>query len=496
MSFADGFQKGFGLIQKTINDDRDAKIREKQLADNAAYRNEQLDLSRERNRMTEDANEAAQKYRDDSLAEQKRQFGIREARGASEFEAGQEARDASARTGELNAQTANLNASTRASAEGRQAAQDRLLRDGQLITQLNEIAQLPIEQQSQYDDFVSQAFKDLKGSKALDLDVMMRSDFKEYGAELAGAMQKIGAGDDVELTSSMLAAVTDTLDIKNSALIGKEIDASFTNASTEMQAGGYTVEDITVADIKQDGSTFGADLAVKVRGPDGTISYYYPPLTEFRGGASSPLSLEFDQTMQAIAGRSYMMNEMKNNVLFTQQVEKQRIREFGGEDKLTAEVRTETDRIYGLIKDANTEANSALSNETNGVISVGESIPEIKANRQLVKDRVRSQLLYGKSTASEVSDSETFLDNVRSALQEATIVMPTESSATATKSTRANSGPGGRNSVSSREVPVSSIVDINSLDRQTLARLYHLGDEGRFAGEDVPTVLQLFKYNG
>ena len=488
--FASGFRDGYGLVQKTINDDRENTLREKKLADDAAYRDEQLDLSRERNRLTAENNRAAQAYRTASLEEQKRQFGVKEERAATEFEANREIREMDAKTRGVTADTANRNAKARELAETRKDAELRLTRDANTISQLYEISQLPVDQQEQYDDFVTNAFASLKGSKALDLNVMMRSDFKQYGAEIGSAIQQIAGGEDVELKPSMLAALTDTLDIHNSSLVGKEIDSTFSNAPPEMRAGGFTVEDITVADVKQDGTSFGADLSVKVRGPDGEISYYYPKLTEFRGGSSSPLALDFGETMQGIAGRSYMMNEMKANPLFVQMVEKEKIKEFGGADKLATAVRTETDRIYKLIGDQNTIANSALSNDTNGIISVGEDVGEILANRDEVKDRVRSQLLYGKSTQSEVTDSESFLEDVRTALGSATIEMPSKGTQ------RTRGGPSGRNSVSTRDVPVSSLVDIDAIDRQTLARLFHLGDNGSFRGANVPTVLDLLRYTG
>ena len=488
--FASGFRDGYGLVQKTINDDRENTLREKKLADDAAYRDEQLDLSRERNRLTAENNRAAQEYRTASLEEQKRQFGVREERAATEFAANQEVREMDAKTRGVQADTANRNARARELAETRLDAEQRLTRDAGTISQLYEISQLPVDQQEQYDDFVTNAFASLKGSKALDLNVMMRSDFKQYGAEIGNAIQQIAGGEDVELKPSMLAALTDTLDIHNSSLVGKEIDSTFSNAPPEMRAGGFTVEDITVADVKQDGTSFGADLSVKVRGPDGEISYYYPKLTEFRGGSSSPLALDFGETMQGIAGRSYMMNEMKANPLFVQMVEKEKIKEFGGADKLATAVRTETDRIYKLIGDQNKIANTALSLDTNGIISVGEDVGEILANRDEVKDRVRSQLLYGKSTQSEVTDSESFLEDVRTALKSATIEMPSKGSQ------RTRGGPGGRNSVGTRDVAVSSLVDIDSIDRQTLARLFHLGDNGSFRGANVPTVLDLLRYTG
>ena len=171
-------------------------------------------------------------------------------------------------------------------------------------------------------------------------------------------------------------------------------------------------------------------------------------------------------------------------------VDKQKVEDFGGADKLATSVRTETDRIYKLIGDQNTVANAALSDDTNGIISIGEDVQEILANRQEVQRRVRAQLLYGKSTAGEISDSEAFLDDIRTALGSATIEVP----ATGTK--RARSGTAGRNSVGSRTVQVSDIVDIDAIDRQTLSRLFHLGENGNFTGPNVPLVKQLLKYQG
>ena len=148
---------------------------------------------------------------------------------------------------------------------------------------------------------------------------MMRSDFKQYGAEIGSAIQQIAAVR-MRAKPSMLAALTDTLDI-HSSLVGKEIDSTFSNAPPEMRAGGFA-EDITVADVKQDGTSFGADLSVKVRGPDGEISYYYLKPTEFSCGFE-PLHPDFGETMK-VAGRSYMMNEMKANPLFVQMEKRSR----------------------------------------------------------------------------------------------------------------------------------------------------------------------------
>ena len=497
MSFADAFARSFGVTQKAISDFEDREDRKELRESQRQYQQAQLGLATERNQLTRDAQEATADYREQVLAGQEAQremladqFDQREARAQREFTDQLGIREQDAATRALQAETANINAQARQDEATRKADEARLLRDAQTISQLAEISQLPVDQQEQYDAFVTNAFESLKGSKALDLNVFMLSDFREYGAEIASAVQKVAAGEDVDLTPPMLAALTDTLDIHNSKLVGQEIDASFSNAPPEIRGGGFKVEDITVADLKQDGTQFGADLAVKVRGPDGEISYYYPKLTDFRGGASQPAKVDFDAALQAMAGRSHMMNEMKANALFVQMVDKQKVEDFGGADKLATSVRTETDRIYKLIGDQNTVANAALSDDTNGIISIGEDVQEILANRQEVQRRVRAQLLYGKSTAGEISDSEAFLDDIRTALRSATIEVP----AKGTK--RVRSGTAGRNSVASRTKQVSDIVDIDAIDRQTLSRLFHLGENGNFTGPNVPLVLQLLKYQG
>ena len=69
MSIAQGLISGYNLVQGTKQFNENARLREKQLADNAAYREESLELQRQANQNLAD-------YRSENLALQDKIAGL------------------------------------------------------------------------------------------------------------------------------------------------------------------------------------------------------------------------------------------------------------------------------------------------------------------------------------------------------------------------------------------------------------------------------------
>ena len=497
--FASGFSQGYGLVQKTIQDKRNSDIREEQLEQQRLYQNEQLGLARERNQMAADANEATAQYRADMLEQQK----LNRDQDAEQFasEAPTRADQAAAAAGR--AEAAKIAAEHPKRELDLQEAEQKLIDDTNTLQRLYDISQMSTEEAAQYDDYVTQAFESLKGSKAIDINVLMRADHKANAAEIATAMQNLQNPEfEGEVGTPLLAAISDTLDIHNSRLVGTKIDDTFTNAPPEVRGG--EILDITVNKINQasSGTAFGARLSVKVRGPDGKVSYYYPPLNEFRGGdtEAQALMIEFSDAAKAMAGRSMMLSQLRNNTQFTKFIDDEKVKEYGLA-KLNADIAERVDKIGEDFKDLDQQVvNGVIEAKSGGILAMGDNPQEILQNKQVLRDRVRSQLLYGKPTVVEINQSERFLQQTRDALQQATISIPTDTPIAAGNQrnlSETRSGAGGRNRVRSSTTSLSQLgVDVNDIPPQVLARAYHLFDGNSISRENSATLMDLFRQNG
>jgi hypothetical protein len=139
---------------------------------------------------------------------------------------------------------------------------------------------------------------------------------------IAGFMQQLAEGNEVDMSPEVLRAVSNGLNLGSSRSRGMVVDPSFKNAPANMQKGNYVVS--------EQGLLSGS--AVRTRNPDGSFSdalsgtmyvkladrddpdnqvYYFPPTTENRSSTTAtPLTLTMDEVAQTMAANSHMINSI------------------------------------------------------------------------------------------------------------------------------------------------------------------------------------------
>ena len=139
---------------------------------------------------------------------------------------------------------------------------------------------------------------------------------------IAGFMQQLAEGNEVDMSPEVLRAVSNGLNLGSSRSRGMVVDSSFKNAPANMQKGNYVVS--------EQGLLSGS--AVRTRNPDGSFSdalsgtmyvkladrddpdnqvYYFPPTTENRSSTTAtPLTLTMDEVAQTMAANSHMINSI------------------------------------------------------------------------------------------------------------------------------------------------------------------------------------------
>lgn len=283
MSFADGFTKGFGLIQDAKNSAREAELRQQQLDDTAAYRNQMLGL--------EQANmEADNKYRSDTLAEQKR--------------ANLAAEEAAALAAE-NQQT-NTAAQLEINKNKSQAdltREERLAADAEAERQRKARLQLETDAARAMQEFTEQIRRVENGELAASSldgviqDIITRTEGSMFDLStilddttLATAQQL-----QTELQSgnvsmqTLTRAANNFLSSSNKNGVGEEVNENFVNAPEWMRKGGYTITNKQISELQEGKDADGNDVLygkvrVTVTDANGDEFYYTAPLTESREG--------------------------------------------------------------------------------------------------------------------------------------------------------------------------------------------------------------------
>lgn len=283
MSFADGFTKGFGLIQDAKNSAREAELRQQQLDDTAAYRNQMLGL--------EQANmEADNKYRSDTLAEQKR--------------ANQAAEEAAALAAEN--QQKNTAAQLDINKNKSQAdleREERLAADAEAERQRKARLQLETDAARAMQEFTEQIRRVENGELAASSldgviqDIITRTEGSMFDLStilddttLATAQQL-----QTELQSgnvsmqTLTRAANNFLSSSNKNGVGEEVNENFVNAPEWMRKGGYTITNKQISELQEGKDADGNDVLygkVRVTATDanGDEFYYTAPLTESREG--------------------------------------------------------------------------------------------------------------------------------------------------------------------------------------------------------------------
>ena len=283
MSFADGFTKGFGLIQDAKNSAREAELRQQQLDDTNAYRQGMLGLQR-------DENEAANTFRSETLAEQKRTNKAQEEADALLASNQQTNMESRLRTDE-NRSEADLTRARTAEEESlanRQRA-DRLEREKKAAIAMQELTEQirRIENGELAASSLEGVIRDIqertKGSM-FDLSTMLDETTLTTASQLQAELQ----GGNVSM-ETLTRAANNFLASSNQNGVGEVVNENFVNAPEWMRNGEYTVTNKQIVDMQEGRDAEGnaalyGKVRVTVTNQNGDEFYYTAPLTESREG--------------------------------------------------------------------------------------------------------------------------------------------------------------------------------------------------------------------
>ena len=157
---------------------------------------------------------------------------------------------------------------------------------------------------------VSNIMDNLNGAGLFDLNVMMTDSHQNGQQAIQTFLTDLSSGQNVEMSPEVLTAMTSALGLRSSAAVGRVVDESFVNAPDWMKTGDYRVQRQGLYQVTSgDNSQISGQLYVMVADGDGNEYPYFPPLTSGRSMTTGkPVTLDFNQSVQAMAGQSHMMN--------------------------------------------------------------------------------------------------------------------------------------------------------------------------------------------
>lgn len=423
MSFVKGFTGGFGLVQNAIKAEDDREYRADSLAANsrnadalADYRDKTLGIQQQQ------ANDLAS-YRTNNLALQEKIAGME-----SEYKTLDRMLDAqrdkqSGKVAEINAEAANTRADSDAAELDEELMQRRMVRDGETLNNIYTAFQGNDASIKQNMPIIESMFEQLEGSPLFDINNIGSTDINVHAANIQEMLGGLANGTLEELSDGQLGAMTDSLNIYGSKSIGQKVSAeAFPSAPREYD--GYEVIDITMSDLKVRGSNANADVAVELQSPKGESVYYYPKLTEFRGGLNKVLDIPTESGMQAVLGRVGMVQNVLQNPLLKSAIEDYKVKKRGGEKA----VREKVDARVELIKDALENNQSEMANQMfidsknlQGFVLPGENPAELAKRVDLLGDRVRRNYLYGQPAESRVSSAKDYAKKLQTLMTQTTV---------------------------------------------------------------------------
>lgn len=284
MSFADGFTKGFGLIQDAKNSAREAELRQQQLDDTNAYRQGMLGL-------TQAENEAANEYRTDSLAEEIRANKEREKAAAKLAENQQTNMESRLRTEENKSKTDLTDAERRAlDAKKLRQKEERLEAEkrGALAMQdLTEQIRRVDNGELSASSLVS-VIEDIQArteGTTFDLSTMLDPATLQNAEMLQAELQSGNVS-----METLARAANNFLASSNKNGVGEVVNDNFVNAPDWMRReGNLTVTNKQIVDMQEGKDAEGnavlyGQVRVTVTNPQGDEFYYTAPLTESREG--------------------------------------------------------------------------------------------------------------------------------------------------------------------------------------------------------------------
>lgn len=284
MSFADGFTKGFGLIQDAKNSAREAELRQQQLDDAKAYREGMLGLQR-------DENEAANKFRSETLAEQIRANKVQEDAAALAAE-NQQTNTASRLQIDSDRAAADLEREKRLAADAQKKRQreERLEAEKRGAIAMQELT----EQIRRVDNGELSAsslvsvIEDIQArteGTTFDLSTMLDPATLQNAEMLQAELQSGNVS-----MQTLTRAANNFLASSNKNGVGEVVNDNFVNAPDWMKReGNLTVTNKQIVDMQEGRDAEGnavlyGQVRVTVTNPEGDEFYYTAPLTESREG--------------------------------------------------------------------------------------------------------------------------------------------------------------------------------------------------------------------
>lgn len=423
MSFAKGVQTGFGVVQNAIKAEDDRQYRADSLEANrenaralADYRNATLGIQQQQ------ADDLAT-YRANNLALQGKIADL-----DAEYKTLDRLLDAerdkqSGATSQINAEAARIRAESDADETAEELMQQRMVRDGETLNNIYTAFQGNDASIKQNMPIIESMFDQLEGSPLFDINNIGSTDINVHAANIQEMLGGLANGTLEELTDGQLAALTDSLNIYGSESIGQAVSAE-TFPSAPREYDGYEVVDITMSDLKMRGRNANADVAVELQGPNGESVYYYPKLTEFRGGLNKMLDIPTNEGMQAVLGRTGMVQTILQNPLLKNAIEEYKVKKRGGEEA----VREKVDDRVKLIKDALENNQSEMANQMfidsknlQGFVLPGENPAELAKRVDILGDRVRRAYLYGQPAESRVSSAKDYAKKLQTLMTQTTV---------------------------------------------------------------------------
>ena len=413
MSFADGFTKGFGLIQDAKNSAREAELRQQQLDDTNAYRQGMLGLQRENNA-------AENQYRADTLAEQKRANQAAEEAAALLAENQQKNAAAQLRINENKSKRDLTDSETRAlDAAAAREREARLQRESDAAIAMQEFTETIRRvdsgelSASALDDLVEDFEARTKGSM-FDLSHIL-DDATLLNAQVLNEEIKSG---NVSM-ETVTRAANNFLASSNANGIGQEVNENFVNAPEWMRKGGLTVKNKQISELQEGTDAEGkavlyGKVRVTVTNESGDEFYYTAPLTESREGDSSKFSaatvggeavaLDLDELLNGYRGyinAATYLNQFKLKI--DGAVERNR---FKGDTTAYETAAGLNRKYYEEQADSNPQADSPIP---------GLTMEQLVNNKSVLNNLVRHETLYPGSKQRDNSYRyNTVMETVRS----------------------------------------------------------------------------------
>lgn len=495
MSFVKGVQTGFGVVQNAIKQEDDRKYREASLEMNrdnaqalADYRTATLGIQQQQ------ADDLAT-YREQNLALQGKIADLDANYKTLDRLLDAERDRQSGKVSELNAEAAATRAESDRAELDEELMQARMIRDGETLNNIYTAFQGNDASIKQNMPIIESMFEQLEGSPLFDINNIGSTDINVHAANIQEMLGGLANGTLEELSDGQLAAMTDSLNIYGSKSIGQKVSAeAFPSAPREYD--GYEVVDITMSDLQVRGRNATADVAVELQGPKGESVYYYPKLTEFRGGLNKVLDIPTNEGMQAMLGRTGMVQNILQNPLLKNAIEDYKVKKRGGEEK----VREKVDARVELIKDALETNQSEMANQMfidsknlQGFVLPGERPSELLNRVDVLSDRVRRAYLYGQPAESRVSSAKDYAKKLQTLMTQTTVD-------TGQKALQRKGADGRQLTRSDGVVSLQEIVgDLGSLNPNQMAHINAMisdGDSKQIPATSYNRLIEYLKNQG